>query len=189
MTQPSGVVTLSEQELAGDLPMVCALTGRADAHPTPVWFARSPWWSWVPFGLLLAVAALRTSWAPLVSWWTVAAVAVPVVASRGVTGRIPLCEELRARRAALRRRRVTTMFSALMLTWVAVGLWLVGSRAGGMVVLAAVVALYAWSVAMFVAGRLLGVRGWPETDGGATLTHAHPDFVTAVELRRTGHRP
>lgn len=190
MTDQVGeLLTLTAHELAGDLPRVCARTGEADAVPTPVWFARSRWWAWVPLAVLGLIAAFSASWAPLSSWWTFAALLLPLVFSRGVTGRIPLSASVRLRLAHLRRRRLVTMMVALLLTWVSVGLWLIGSHAGGILVLGLVIALYLAAVGMFVAGRIVGVGGWPQDDGGATLKRVHPDFVDAVHLRRTGHRP
>lgn len=184
-----GVLTLTARELAGDLPSVCARTGQIDAIPTPVWFARSPSWAWLPLAVLALIAVVNASWAPLASWWTFAAILLPLLFSRGVTGRIPLSGEVRSRLAHLRRRRLVTMIVALLLTWVSVGLWLIGSRAGGLLVLGLVITLYLAVVGMFVAGRMIGVGGWPEDDGGATLKRLHPHFIDAVQLRRTGHRP
>ncbi len=185
----STVLALTAEELRGDLPMVCARTGNVAQAMTPVWFTRSPWWAWAPLGVLMVTATATTSWAPLASWWAFGAVLLPILVSRGVTGQLPLDAATRDRLAALRRRRFTVVMSALLLTWVAVGLYLIGSRVAGIIVLAVVIGLYALTVGMAVAGRMLLVRGRPADDGGVVLTGAHPDFVAAVELRRTGHRP
>ena len=188
-TPATSLLRIDAEELAGDLPLVCARTGRHDALATPVWFARSPSWAWLPLALLLLAAMATTSWAPLASWWMVGAVVLPILTSRGVTGRVPLSPTVHDRIIALRRRRLGVILAALLLTWVAVGLWLIGSRAGGMLVMALVVGLYLMVVGMFWTGRHIGVRGWPEDDGGATLRDVHPAFVDAVQLRSTGHRP
>jgi hypothetical protein len=182
-------VTLTPDELAGDLPMVCVLTGRPAEATSGVWFARSSWWAWVPLGLVLGLAIGRASWAPLASWWAAGAVLLPILVSRGVAGRVPLDRSAQVRLARLRRRRSRTALTALGLTWVAVALHLLGARAAGVVVLAGVLALYLTAIGTVVAGRMLTVRGRPTVEGGVRLTNAHPAFVDAVELRRTGHRP
>lgn len=185
----AGLVTLTAEELAGDLPLVCARTGRPAESLAPVWFARSPAWAWAPLAALAVWAAVRTDWGPLASWWTAGALLLPLVTSRGVTGRVPLDTTTRQRIAHLRTRRLGVIVAALLLTWVAITLRLIGSSAAGFVVLAMVVGLYVAAVGMFLAGRLLTVRGWPEPDGGATLRDVHPDFAAAVARRRTGHQP
>ena len=183
-----GDLELSAEELAGDLPPVCARTGQP-AELAGVWFARSAGWTWIPLGLVVAVAVGRTDPSVLTSFWAVGAVALPLIFSRGTTGRIPLHQSIRARQANLRSRRLRTVLLALLLTWVAVALWLIDSRLAGVIVLGAVLVLYAGAVAMVILGRRLGVRGRPTVQGGARLRNAHPDFVDAVLLRRTGHRP
>ncbi|MGI9018008.1 MAG: hypothetical protein ACR2HR_13045 [Euzebya sp.] len=185
----AGTLNLSAEELAGDLPMVCAHTGHPAQSLTPVWFARSPTWAWLPLGALALWAVITTDWAPLASWWTFGALLVPLMFSRGVTGRIPLDQTTRRRIAGIRRRRFRLTMTALLLTWVAVLLRLTGSYAASILVFGAVVAMYLMVVTMVVYGRTLAVRGWPQEDGGVTLRDAHPAFVAAVELRRTGHRP
>ncbi|WP_370325731.1 hypothetical protein [Euzebya sp.] len=191
MSHPSGPVALrlSPEELDGDLPMVCAVTGRPAEALTPVWFAQTTWWAWAPLAGLAAWGLLSGRWAPLVSLWGVGALLVPVLTSRGVTGRLPLDHTTRARLANLRTRRSTVVIAALLLTWVAVGLWLVRARFAGFVLLVVVLAMYATAVAMAVWGRTLTVRGRPLPDGGVALRAVHPDFADAVELHRTGHRP
>lgn len=185
----TGQLRITAEELAGDLPPVCARTGEAGAAPTPVFFLRSPWWAWTPLAVVLGAAVVGTSWAPLASWWLLVALAVIAVASRGATGQVPLSASQRGRIANLRRRRRASTMAGLLLTWVAVALWLLGSRAGGILVLAAVLACYAASIAMSALARALGVGGRPTAEGGAVLTRVHPDFATAVALHRTGHRP
>lgn len=186
---PPPGVTLSAEELDGDLPMVCVLTGGPAEALVPVWFGRTSWWAWTPLAVLVGLALLQGSWAPLASLWTFAALLLPLVTSRLVTGRVPLAAGTTTRLAALRRRRIVALLSALGLTWVAVGLRLLGSRFASVVVLGGVVFLYVAGFAMGVAGRLLTVRGRPTPDGGAALINPHRAFVDAVELRRTGHRP
>ena len=182
-------ITLTPEELEGDLPMVCVRTGNPAEALTPAWFTRSPWWAWAPLALVVAVAVTTASWGPLASWWGAGAVLLPVLVSRGVTGRLPLDHTTRARLDALRGRRFRVLMSALLLTWVAVALQLLGSRVAGVLVVAVVLGLYLLVAGMFLAGRMIGVRGRPADDGGVVLADVHPDFVVAVELRRTGHRP
>lgn len=183
-------LVLTPEEADGDLPLVCARTGVADAVPTPVWLASSRWWSWLPLAGLSLTALVTGSWGPLASWWAFGALVLPFLASRGAIVRVPLSQGRRARLAALRRRRLGTMLLALLLTWLAGGLWvLLQARVAGLMVLTVVAVLYVAAVGMFVLTRRLGVGGWPEPDGGATLTRVHPAFVDAVELHRTGHRP
>ncbi|CAN5495036.1 hypothetical protein BH23ACT9_BH23ACT9_04460 [soil metagenome] len=182
-------MTLTPEELAGDLPLVCVRTGRTAEALTPVWFARSPWWTWAPLLGLCAWAALRADWAPLATWWAAGALLLPLLVSRGVTGRLPLDASTRQRLTALRTRRFRVIVSALLLTWVAVSLYLIGSQGAGVVVLAVVMSLYALAVGMVLAGRMISVRGVPQQDGGVTIREAHEAFVAALELRRTGHRP
>lgn len=185
----SRLLTLSPEELAGDLPPVCVRTGRPATEGAAVRFARAPWWSLVPLGVLLLVAAVTASLGLLASWWLLAAVLLPLLSARGVGGRVPLSADLRGRLQHLRRRRLRLAFAALLLTWVAVTLALLDARAAGVVVLAGVVALYLLAVGTYVASRMIGVRGWPEADGGATLRDVHPDFVAAVEIHRSRARP
>ena len=180
---------LTAEEVAGALPLVCARTGARPAELTPVWLARSRGWAWVPLAALGTAAAVTRSWAPRATWWAAGAMLLPLLASSGTTARVPVSVARRRRLANLRRRRLGTMLLALLLTWAAVGLWLVGSRAAGLMVMTVVVVLYVAVVGMFVLTRLLGVGGWPDDDGGVTLTRVHPDFADAVALHRTGHRP
>lgn len=191
MTHHSGGtdVTLSPEELAGDLPMVCVRTGRPADALAPVWFTRSPWWAWVPLAALCTAATVQSSWTPLATWWAAGALLLPVILSRGVTGQVPLDRGTRQRMAHVRARRFRVVMTALLLTWVAVGLWLLGSRAAGIVVLVAVVTLYLTAIAMALYGRSLTVRGRPQSDGSVILRRVHPAFVDALALRRTGHRP
>lgn len=180
---------MSPEELDGDLPLVCARTGGPAEALTPVWFTRSPWWAWVPLAVLGLAALVSGSWDPLATWLVIGALVVPLVLSRGVTGRLPLGRDVRRRMGQLRDRRVRTLLTALLATWLAVGLWLLGARAAGLIVLAAVLGLYGTAIAMAFYGRSLGVRGRPLPDGSVALVGVHPDFVDAVELWRTGHRP
>lgn len=182
-------VALTSDELDGDLPMVCTRTGRPAEALVPVWFASTSWWAWLPLGLLCLLGVWQRSWAPLASLWAAGALVLPLLLSRMVTGRMPLEAPLTGRLAALRRRRFVTLLAALGLTWVAVALRLLGSGVASVIVLAGVIGLYVGGFAMAVAGRVLTVHGHPLPDGGAVVTNAHPDFVDAVELRRTGHRP
>lgn len=182
-------VTLSPEELAGDIPMVCVQTGEPAAALTPVWFTRSPWWAWLPAAGLVLAATTRSDLTPLSTWWAFGALLLPVVLSRGLTGQVPLGRRARRRIANLRARRFRVVMTALLLTWIAVGLWLIGSRAGGIVVLTAVVALYLVAIAMAFYARSLTVRGRPQDDGSVVLHQVHPDFADAVTLHRTGHRP
>ena len=181
--------TLTPEELAGDLPPVCVRTGETTTEVQHVRFTRAPWWSGLPLLGLAVWTVSAGSFAPLASFWVIVALLLPVLTSRGTSGRLPLSLPLRGRLAALRRRRMVFVLGALLLTWVSVSLLLIGSRAAGLLVLAAVLALYLSAVGSYLVSRSLGVRGWPERDGGATVRHAHPAFVDAVELRRTGHRP
>lgn len=186
---PDAPLALTPEELAGDVPMVCVRSGNPADDLVPVWFARAPRWAWGPLAALAAWAAITTDWAPLASWWAAAAIALPLLTSRAVTGTLPLDLATRQRIAALRSRRARVVLLALLLTWVSVGLWLLGSRAGGLLVLALVLGLYAVAVAMAITGRRLGVRGTPAGDGGALLIDVHPGFADALDLHRTGHRP
>ena len=62
MSAPAtSLLRIDAEELAGDLPLVCARTGRHDALATPVWFARSPSWAWLPLALLLLAAMATTA--------------------------------------------------------------------------------------------------------------------------------
>ena len=180
---------ISEDELGGDLPPVCARTGTPDGVPTPVWYASTPWWSAIPLAGLVVVVTASGFWTTGRFWWLLGGLAAPVLLSRAVTGQVPFSPELRRRMAELRRRRMRTVLSALLLTWVAVSLWLLESRVAAILVLGLVLVLYGLAVGMAVAVRMVGVGGRPEADGGATLTRVAPAFVEAVELRRTGHRP
>ncbi|MEE8599746.1 hypothetical protein [Euzebya tangerina] len=180
---------LTATELEGDLPLVCARTGEQTDGMVGVWFARSARWTWIPLAAVIALAIGRGDGRLLTSYWAVGGVVLPLVFSRGVRGRLPLDATLRQRQASLRSRRLRTILTALLLTWVAVGLWLLDSRAAGVVVLGAVLALYAAALGMAWVSRRLGARGRPTPEGGVRLINAHPGFVEAVELRRTGHRP
>lgn len=188
MTGPR-LFTVSAEELDGDLPGVCVRTGAPTDELQHVRFARTPWWALVPVALLVLTAAITASLGPIASWWMLAAVILPIVTARGVGGRVPLAQERRDRLRDLRRRRLKLYFAALLLTWVSVSLVLLDARVAGLLVLAAVMALYLLAVGTYLAARVIGVRGWPEADGGATLRDVHPDFVAAVEIRRTGFRP
>lgn len=182
-------LTLTAEELGGDVPLVCVRTGRPATRLVGVWFARSALWTWIPLGLVIAAAVGTGRSGILTSYWGVGSIAVPVIFSRGTTGALPLSPDLKARLSHLRGRRLRVLLSALLLTWVAVGLWLVGSHVAGVVVLVGVITLYLGAIAMVVYGRRMGVRGRPTGEGGALVHNAHPDFIDALELYRTGHRP
>lgn len=186
---PAAPLALTPEELAGDVPLVCVRSGNPADALVAVWFARTPRWAWAPLAALAGWAAVTADWTPLASWWSAGALALPLLTSRAVTGALPLDLPTRRRIAALRSRRARVVLLALLLTWVSVGLWLLGSRVGGLLVLALVLGLYAVAVAMAVTGQRLGVRGSPAADGGAVLLDVHPAFADALDLHRTGHRP
>ena len=181
--------TLVEDELNGDVPAVCPVTGDTGFAQVGVWFARSPAWSWLPLAALVVWASLRASPAPLASWWLLGALAVPALTSRAVTGQLWLAASVVDRLGALRTRRFRLTMLGLLLTWPCVGAWLLGYRAAALVLLAVVLGCYGVAVLLAVVGRALTVRGRPRPDGGVDLRDPHPAFVDAVELRRTGHRP
>ncbi|HUG86381.1 MAG TPA: hypothetical protein VMM13_17575, partial [Euzebya sp.] len=62
-------LTLSPEELDGDLPLICVRTGNVAEGLSPVWFTRSQTWAWVPLGLLVGWAVARLDWGVLASWW------------------------------------------------------------------------------------------------------------------------
>lgn len=177
-------IRLTPREARGELPAVCVRTGDGAAVISPVRLARAPWWSAAPLALLLMAAAATGSSRLLASWWMAGALLLPLFTSRGMVARLPLSEEVRTQLRNLRRRRFRLMMGALLLTWVAVSLFLFVSRPAGVVVLAAVIAMYLLAVGTYVASRMVGVGGRPEDDGGATLRNAHPRFIAAVERGR-----